>query len=217
MGIIYSILNKANGKIYVGQTRRPASIRKTEHFSELRTHKHDNPYLQRSWDKYGEDSFEFGVLEYCDDSKLGDNEDWWINYFDSMNRDKGYNLQSGGIIGYTRSEEFGKMISDRLKGIPRSDETKRKISVANSGVNNPFYNKEHSLETKLKLSAIRNNTGYYRVTIERKDDVKQGFIWRYSYRMDGKQKKFTSVSLDKLEKKVLDNGLDWYCLDEVLI
>lgn len=217
MGIIYSILNKANGKIYVGQTNRPASIRRTEHFSELRTQKHDNPYLQRSWNKYGEDSFEFNVLEHCPDEKLGENEDWWISYFDSMNRDKGYNLQSGGVVGYTRSEEFGKMISDRLKGVPRSEETKLKISKSNSGENNPFFGESHSIETKLKLSKLRNNTGYYRVTKERKDDVKQGFIWRYSYRVDGKQKKFTSVSLDKLKKKVLDNGLEWYNLDKVLV
>ena len=215
MGIIYSILNKANGKIYVGQTERPASIRRTEHFSELRTQTHTNPYLQKSWNKYGEDSFVFNILEHCDDSKLGENEDWWIKYFDSENRDKGYNLQSGGLVGYTRSKEFGKKISERLKGVPRSEETKLKISLSNSGMNNPFYGETHSLETKLRLSKIRNNSGYYRVTKEKKDDVKQGFIWRYSWRENGKQKKFTSVSLDKLRKKVIDNGLDWYCLNEV--
>lgn len=215
MGIIYSILNKANGKIYVGQTDRTAQIRKTEHFSELRTQVHTNPHLQASWNKYGEDSFEFNVLEHCDEKDLGVNEDWWIDYFDSTDRSKGYNLQTGGVVGYTRTEEFGRKISERLKGVPRSEETKKKISKSNSGENNPFFGKVHTDETKLRLSKLRNKTGYYRVTKERKDDVKQGFIWRYSYREDGKQKKFTSVSLDKLKKKVIDNGLDWYCLDEV--
>ena len=209
MGCIYSILNKVNGKIYIGLTERPTT-RRTEHFSELRHRNHCNPHLQNAWNKYGEENFEYHILEHCDDSMLGENEDWWISYFDSTNRDIGYNLQSGGDRGYSISEETKKRLSEERKGIPLPEEVKRKISEANSGEKNPFYGKKHTMETKLHLSKSRNNTGYYRVTKERKDDVKQGFIWRYSYRdAGGKQKKFTSVSLDKVKQKVLDNGLDW--------
>ncbi|HEX5125660.1 MAG TPA: GIY-YIG nuclease family protein [Rhodocyclaceae bacterium] len=36
-----------------------------EHRRKLRRNKHSNPYLQNAWNKYGEDAFEFIVLEEC--------------------------------------------------------------------------------------------------------------------------------------------------------
>ena len=50
---IYKIINVVNNKFYVGSAV-DLKRRKTRHFSELRTGKHNNRYLQSSWDKYGE-------------------------------------------------------------------------------------------------------------------------------------------------------------------
>ena len=145
MGAIYSILNKLDGKIYVGQSVNP-NKRKTDHFRALRKGIHHNAHLQRAWDKYGEDAFEFNILENCTDDKLNDNEDWWISYFDSTNRDKGYNLESGGNSNYTISEETrakfigennpmygrrGELAPNYGKSI--DDETKQKIREARLG------------------------------------------------------------------------------------
>lgn len=211
MGVIYSILNKANGKILIGQTRRPYKIRKTEHFSNLRNQRHENPYLQKAWNKYGEESFEFNIIEYCDDSMLNDNEEWWISYFNSTNQENGYNLQSGGDYNYSLNKEVCDKISNSHKGIKRSEETKLKISKSNSGKGNPFYGKHHSLDTKLLMSLKQNSTGYYHVYKENKSDVKQGFIWRYRGVLpDGSRKSFASVSLDKLKDKVISSGMEWY-------
>ncbi|NMJ86972.1 MAG: hypothetical protein EX285_03925 [Thaumarchaeota archaeon] len=41
------------------------------------------------------------------------------------------------------------------KGSKMSDKTKRKMSKANKGKNNPMYGKTHSEETKRKLSEVQ--------------------------------------------------------------
>lgn len=92
---IYKIENKINGKIYVGQSRN-IDQRWYAHKNELNRNKHCNEYLQNSWNKYGEESFEFSVLEECTIDKLNDREIFWINKLYSNNHDYGYNLTDGG-------------------------------------------------------------------------------------------------------------------------
>ena len=206
---IYSILNKENGKIYVGQSVNIES-RFAHHKWELKNNKHINSHLQSSVNKYGIDSFEFNILESCDESKLNDNERWWIDYFNSTIRNNGYNFESGG------NSQFEVSI-----------ETRKKLSRVNSGKNNPFYGKHHSDETRKmisdshkgltfsddsrrKLSEMRNTTGYFRVYKEIDSSFKQGFTWRYQYRDENdKVKRISCVDLDKLKEKVLDRGLEW--------
>ena len=59
---IYKIINVINNKFYVGSAV-DLKRRKTRHFSELRTGKHNNRYLQASWNKYGEQAFVFVIVE----------------------------------------------------------------------------------------------------------------------------------------------------------
>jgi len=54
--------------------------------------------------------------------------------------------------GKRRSEETKRKISVALKGRRFSEETKRKMSNANTGKNNPMYGKKLSEETKRKMS-----------------------------------------------------------------
>lgn len=221
MNFIYSILNKVNGKIYIGLTTK-GMARFKKHKSELRNHTHHNPHLQNAWDKYGEDAFEFNVLEYCPKEKLGENEDWWIKFFDSENRLKGYNLQSGGLSNFIVSDETRKKLSDINRGENHwnygkhhSLETRKKISESLKDVINPMEN----LESRDKVSKTRsiryNTTGYYRVTKKSKSDCKQGFYWEYSWRENGKRKSFCSVDFDKLKEKVISNGLEWCKIEDL--
>jgi len=62
---VYKIENKVTGKIYIGQSTR-YSFRWIQHKSDMRHGKH--LCLQHDYDEYGEDSFEFSVIqEYpCD-------------------------------------------------------------------------------------------------------------------------------------------------------
>ena len=64
MGYIYIIRNKINGKFYLGSTNNYHK-RRINHFSQLRCNKHHSIHLQRAYDKYKENSFEFILIETC--------------------------------------------------------------------------------------------------------------------------------------------------------
>lgn len=115
---IYSFVNTKNGKRYVGKSV-DITERKWNHICKLRHNRHDNEYLQNSFNKYGESCFKHEILEICNKDILNDREVYWIDYFDTMNKNNGYNLQSGG-----------------LEGMELSKETKHKISLKTRGINN---------------------------------------------------------------------------------
>jgi|10_taG_2_1085330.scaffolds.fasta_scaffold109711_2 hypothetical protein len=59
---IYTITCNKNGRKYIGcSTELPR--RKASHFRNLKKQKHVNRYLQNDYNKYGDDSFEFEVIE----------------------------------------------------------------------------------------------------------------------------------------------------------
>jgi group I intron endonuclease len=89
---VYCIRNRVNDKRYVGSGRSMSVRWRRGHVKELRTGRHGNPYLQRAWDKYGEQAFEISVLEACSVERLIEREQYWIDTLDVTNRCKGYNI-----------------------------------------------------------------------------------------------------------------------------
>lgn len=75
---IYKICNIKNGKFYIGSS---VNIRKrrTNHLYRLEAGNSSSPILQRAFNKYGRDNFEFSVLEFCDDGVLISREQYWID------------------------------------------------------------------------------------------------------------------------------------------
>lgn len=61
IGGVYKIVNKTNGHFYVGSSVN-LNKRFWRHKNELRKDKHHCLFLQRAWNKYGEENFEFVVL-----------------------------------------------------------------------------------------------------------------------------------------------------------
>lgn len=134
-GAIYGILNLLNGKIYIGSAVN-FKARFRQHKSELRSNKHKNNYLQSAWNKYGEEIFEFLVLEIVDNKNdLLDREQTWINLTNCYNDNCGYNIlpNARNSLGVKRSDETKLKISKVNKGKVRSDEFKNKISKAVKG------------------------------------------------------------------------------------
>lgn len=198
MGYIYKIYNDINEKIYIGQTSkaRPTD-RWSQHKSDSKNLRNgDNSAIHLAMNKYGNEHFFFEIIEEVDNSKLDEREIFWITKENSQ-VPNGYNISSGGSVprgfisrgrGIPRTEkvkqklreawtpEMRKAMSERMngEGNPQygkhlSEETKRKLSLANSGINNPqfgiqrcgeenpFYGKHHSEETKKKLSQSQNS------------------------------------------------------------
>lgn len=75
---IYSIVRTSNGDRYVGSS---SSIHKrlAQHYSALRNGRHKNIHLQRAWLLYGEEAFDFEVLEETGLSDLIEREQFYIS------------------------------------------------------------------------------------------------------------------------------------------
>jgi group I intron endonuclease len=114
---IYYIKNNINNKMYIGLSI-DVEARIRRHMKDLKVGVHPNVYLQRAWTKYGNENFEFGILEECDKSKLADKEICWIAYYDSYN--SGYNSTIGGYGTKSINEEgkIKKALSREGKKLP---------------------------------------------------------------------------------------------------
>lgn len=77
---IYKITNLVNGKIYIGSTKN-MRMRLWKHRALLRHNKHHNQHLQNSWNKYGEDNFDYCILETCDESNQYEREQFYIDTY----------------------------------------------------------------------------------------------------------------------------------------
>lgn len=89
---IYEIRNTSNNKLYIGSSI-DISKRFKQHIQSLKNNKHHNKYLQSAWNKYGEDSFTFKVVEVVDDEcLLFSAEQKWINATKCFDGNIGYNL-----------------------------------------------------------------------------------------------------------------------------
>lgn len=131
---IYMIKNLFNGKVYIGKSYN-IEKRFYEHKRRLINNTHDNVYLQRSWNKYGEDQFSFTIIEECEESILNEKEIYYIDILNSNNLNYGYNLTNGGdgATGYKHTLETRKKLSEMQSGRKLSDEHKEKIRSAHIG------------------------------------------------------------------------------------
>ena len=126
--VIYKIENKTNGKIYVGQTRRTLAERISEHKRKSRR----LSYIDRAIKKYGIETFEITILEICDTlEKLNEREIFWIKEL-NCKIPIGYNMTDGGLGRVVTDEERAHK-SEAQKGHIVSEETRKKISKANTG------------------------------------------------------------------------------------
>lgn len=66
---IYRIKNIINNKCYYGSSKN-INRRWSKHKSQLKYYRHENVILQRAWNKYGENSFIFEIIEECDLNNL---------------------------------------------------------------------------------------------------------------------------------------------------
>lgn len=120
---IYKIENKINSKVYIGQSNNIYK-RWYAHKNDLRRNVHDNDYLQHAWNKYGEENFEFSIVELCENNidVLNSREQFYIDKFNVIDRNLGYNIKpkaDNSIVDeYTKSK-----ISNTLKGQYKGETT----------------------------------------------------------------------------------------------
>ena len=119
---IYKITCLVTDKVYVGSSTN-IHIRWMNHRKQLRRGTHRNNYLLRAWQKYGEESFEFTVLEEVEPDQLSKREHYWIARLRSCEHDHGYNITVVNQDGLSRhSTESRQKISAANKGRPLTQE-----------------------------------------------------------------------------------------------
>lgn len=186
MGHIYMLKNKVNGKIYIGQTRRPIHKRLAEH----ETGKNDRCRLiYRAIKKHGWEKFEKDYYE-CPDEDLNFDEELLVREMDTL-APWGYNLREGGGSNGKPCEEtrrklreskIGKKLSDETKqklresrlGKTASEETTKKMSEAQRGDKGYWYGKTHSKETKQKCREANTGKTHTEETKQRMSEAKTG-------------------------------------------
>lgn len=133
---IYKIINKINNKYYVGSSNN-IGRRWRKHKYELNCNKHNNVYLQNSWNKHGEENFIFTIIDRLDEYLLLNKEQEYLDIA-SQYPDTCYNLTFGAdrVIHTDRSKS---LISQALLGREKSIITRKKLSDGMLGVKNHRY------------------------------------------------------------------------------
>jgi len=149
---VYAIINVVNGKRYIGSAAKSFAKRWWCHLAQLRGGYHHSRHLQRAWDKHGEQSFRFEVVERCLAGDCLAVEQRWLDKLRPFDRGRGYNISptAGSSIGVkftdevkaklskwhkskTLSEEHRRNIGNAVRGNKHSEEAKRKISEGHKG------------------------------------------------------------------------------------
>ena len=113
---IYKITNINNDKSYIGQSVA-VNKRLKMHMNQLKKNNHENIYLQRSYNKHGNDAFTYEILEYCSTENLYIRENYWITFYQTHLAKYGYNivLPSADEVKSSASLELRNRISERNK------------------------------------------------------------------------------------------------------
>lgn len=135
---IYGIVNKINSRIYVGKTMKSFGDRWDCHKAMLRGGYHENRHLQNSWNKYGEDNFDFIIIHDCKNGETTKEVDELeiAEIAKYKNLGLAYNCHDGGsgglFLGKHLSEETKRKIGEKnrihMLGRKASEETKKKMS-----------------------------------------------------------------------------------------
>jgi hypothetical protein len=157
---IYKILNIVTGKFYIGSSSN-ISRRWNRHDNDFKNGE-NSKYLQKSWEKYGENNFTKEIVEILTkydeetkksfDRRLKEREQYYLDTLKSYTKEIGYNLSSisqGADFPHTNEAKI--KISASKKERKMSEETKIKLSEINKG-------RKHSEETKekIKRNSINN-------------------------------------------------------------
>jgi len=167
-GIIYKVTNIIENKIYIGKTSKSLEERKKAHL-ENRKYTYKRSHFYNALNIHGIDCFLWEILEYAENEiSLNEKEIFWINFYQTTNREKGYNMTIGGTGGNTNitksKEELSKIYlscgrkkeKHHFYGKKRNDDCRNKITESlvlwHKTHPHPSQGKKRNEEQKHKMS-----------------------------------------------------------------
>ena len=156
---IYLLFNNLNGNSYVGSSMNLSSRMKNYlNNTFLKARQNMNMPIVKALLKYDQSNFTLFILEYVDIESLTIRETFYITsvmpYYNVLKQ--GYSSS-----GNKHTEETKKLLSELAKNRTHSEITKGLIVRALTGENNPFYNKNHSMESKVRMIEAKSNYPVY--------------------------------------------------------
>lgn len=139
---IYLLKNSENAKVYVGQS---VHIKQRVYEHRKSAKRGDKSHLYDAMRKYGVDAFVCEVLEECTPEQLDEKEAIWMDFYECLNSDSGYNYMPAGQRGRVMDAAMRAKLSELSKGYKHTEEALEKMRAASTG-------KTHSDETKAKIS-----------------------------------------------------------------
>lgn len=164
-GYIYRAISPY-GKIYIGQTTK--ELRKyirTHYFSQSRLNKKgaaNNRYFIRALKKYGPQNFKWTCICECySKNDLNLTENYFImNFYESTNKTKGYNLREGGDSGGKLSHTTKQKLSEAVKKHFSDELNKKKMSEA---IKNFYKNPDNvKKQSETMKNYYKNNPHKYK-------------------------------------------------------
>lgn len=168
MNAIYIIKNRINGKIYLGSSTN-VEKRLSTHKQLLKRNKHHSYKLQRAWNRYGEENFEFEIYEEIFFPK--DYLKYWkFQYLDSLEtfyiqsmecHVKGYNISPFADRPLITKEGIMKGITTRRKNGSFQKTQEQKINLSNGIKNSDKFKRalNNRNKTHSKVIYIYNKEG----------------------------------------------------------
>jgi group I intron endonuclease len=194
---IYNIVNKITQDQYIGSAI-DLDRRKKRHIYELNKNVHHSRYLQNAWNYYGSEQFEFHIIEIVEHkNKLLEREDFYLKLlnpkYNTMREVKSH-------IGLKRSEETKRKMSLAQVGKKHTDETKEKIRKITTGVKQSNETIEKRILSLQSSNAWRTGVK----SIKRSEKIKLSRLKNGGYIVSDEQKKKIS---DTLKSKQLQSAI----------
>lgn len=204
--VIYKIINLVNDKFYVGSTTNK-KVRFRQHRKLLRGNRHHCKHLQAAWNKYGEAKFDFLVIEEVDLAiSLQEVEDRYLR--EHVGKPYCYNSGYASDAPWRNAPpettpNFGRVMQEAQKA---KISTALKEFYAEDYFNHPRVGKQHTEETKAKISAKKkaNPVAYWQGK-GRSDETKDK-ISESQAGISKKGRKYTEAGLAKVREVLKRNA-----------
>lgn|SRR3990167_766509 len=165
--VVYQVKNLANGKLYIGITKKGLRHRRWQHLSDARRNR--GYILANAIRKHGEESFSFSILKYCSTYNEA-----ILHEIDLIEKRRpSYNLTNGGegTVGLKMSEKCKLALREAHKNLPNHwvgrkhiEESKIKMRMAKLGKPNISalgMKRTKEAREKMRIARLKNPNTYW--------------------------------------------------------